>query len=280
MVATRLLVLDGHAAHGWNANSWRLAWRDILDGLSAWRLWTSLAGSDIRQRYRRSVIGPFWITLSMAVLVAAQGLLYGVLLHVPLHDYLPFLTLGYLIWGLISSMIGDAGTCFAAAASFLKHSRLPKSLFVFRMIWRNLLMVAHNAVVYLVVALAFGVPVGPWALTLPFALAMIALNGAWVGLLVGMVSARFRDVPQIIGNFLQVAFFITPILFKPEMLGEYRFLVDFNPLTHFIAIVRAPLLGQVPPLHSWLAVVAISIAGCGGTMFAFVRLRARIAYWI
>ena len=87
-------------------------------------------------------------------------------------------------------------------------------------------------------------------------------------------------MPQIIGNFLQVAFFITPILFKPEMLGQYHFLVDFNPLTHFIAIVRAPLLGEAPRLASWLAVIAISIAGCGGTMFAFVRLRARIVYWI
>jgi lipopolysaccharide transport system permease protein len=281
VTATRLLVLDGHAAHGWSANSWRLAWRDIRDGLSEWRLWTSLAWGDVRQRYRRSIIGPFWITLSMAVLVGAQGLLYGLLLHVPLHDYLPFLTLGFLIWGLISGMITDAGLCFASAAPYLKHSRLPKSLFVFRMVWRNLLMVAHNAVVYVAVAVIFGIRPDPWAvLTLPFAVAAIAVNGAWIGLLVGMVSARFRDVPQIIGNFLQVAFFITPILFKPEMLGQYRYLVDLNPLTHFIAIARAPLLGGEAPLISWLAVAGVSIVGCAATMVAFVRLRARIVYWI
>src|SRR5437667_12263712 len=101
---------------------------------------------------------------------------------------------------------------------------------------------------------------------------MIALNGAWVGLLVGMVSARFRDVPQIIGNFLQVAFFITPILFKPEMLGQYHFLVDLNPLTHFIAILRAPLLGEAPRLANWLAVVSISLVGCDGALFGFCRL--------
>ena len=280
MTATRLLILDGHGAHGWNANSWRLAWRDIADGVAQWRLWTSLAWGDIRQRYRRSIIGPFWITLSMAVLVGAQGVLYGILLHVPLHDYLPFLTLGFLTWGLISSMITDAGLCFASAASFLKHSRLPKSLFVFRMVWRNLLIVAHNAVVYVAVAVIFGIAPGPWIVVLPLALVAIAVNGAWVGLLLGMVAARFRDVPQIIGNFLQVAFFITPILFKPEMLGQYRGLVDFNPLTHFIDIVRAPLLGQAPALGSWLAVIAVTAIGCAGAMLAFVRLRARIAYWI
>jgi ABC-type polysaccharide/polyol phosphate export permease len=280
VVATRLLILDGHGAHGWRANSWRLAWRDLRDGASLWRLWTALAWGDIRQRYRRSVIGPFWITLSMAILVGAQSLLYGVLLHVPLHDYLPFLTVGYLIWGFISSVIGDAGLCFAAAASFLRQSRLPKSLFVYRMIWRNLLMVAHNAVVYFAVALIFDIHIGHWALTLPLALAILALNGVWVGLLVGMAATRFRDVPQIITNFMQVAFFITPILFKPEMLGQYHYLVDFNPLTHFIGIARAPLLGEAPALTSWLVVIAITIAGCSGTMVAFVRLRARIAYWI
>jgi lipopolysaccharide transport system permease protein len=280
VAATRLLILDGHAAHGWNANSWRQAWRDLADGATRGRLWTSLAWGDIRQRYRRSIIGPFWITFSMAVLVGAQGVLYGILLDVPLHDYLPFLTLGIVIWGMISSMISEASLCFATAGSFLKHSRLPKSLFVFRMVWRNLLMLAHNAVVYVVVATIYGIEPGGWVLTLPLAVAVIAINGAWVGLLIGMVAARFRDVPQIIGNFLQVAFFITPILFKPEMLGKHRGLVDFNPLTHFIDIIRAPLLGHAPAPGSWPAVIAVTVIGCALTMLAFVRLRARIAYWI
>ena len=280
MAATRLLILDGHGAHGWSANSWRLAWHDIRDGMALWRLWTSLGWGDLRQRYRRSIIGPFWITLTMAVLVGAQGVLYGILLHVPLHDYLPFLCLGYLVWGLISTMISDAGLCFASAAPFLRHSRLPKSLLVFRMVWRNLLMVAHNAVVYVAVAMIFGIRPSPWVVTLPLAIAAIAVNGAWIGLLVGMVSARFRDVPQIIGNFLQVVFFVTPILFKPEMLGKYHWLVDLNPLTHFIDVARSPLLGQAPDATSWLAVIAVTVIGWAGAMLAFVRLRARIAYWI
>src|SRR5262249_49464221 len=191
----------------------------------------------VRQRYRRSLLGPFWLTLSMSIMIGALGLIYGRLFKADLDHYLPFLTLGLIVWGLISSLISEASGCFSTAAAYLKHSRLPKSLFVCRTVWRNLLMAAHNVVVYVVVAWIFDIEPSAWVLPLPFALAAIALNGAWIGLVLGMVSARFRDVPQIVANLLQVAFFLTPILFQREQLGAFQYLVDLNPFVPFIEIV-------------------------------------------
>src|SRR5262249_17858151 len=155
-----------------------------------------------------------------------------------------------------------------------------KSTFALRMVWRNLLMTAHNAVVYLIVALIFDVVPSWWALTIPAALLVLSLNGVWMGLLLGMVAARFRDVPQIVGSLMQVIFFITPILFKGEALGKHQALVELNPFAHFLAILREPMLGEPPELVSWLVVLATTLAGSALTYLAFVRLRARIVYWI
>ena len=280
MLTSRLLVLDGHASNPWSRSSWKLAWSHVRDGLTGWRLWCSLGWGDIRQRYRRSVIGPFWLTLSMAILILTLGILYATLFQTPIADYLPFLTLGYLIWGLLSNLVSDACTAFSGAAPFLKHSRLPKSVFVYRTVWRTLLMTGHNAVVYLAVALIFDVEPSWWALTVPLALLAVAVNGVWIGLLLGMLAARFRDVPQIVGNLMQMLFFVTPILFKRQSLGQHAGLIDLNPLAHFVGVVRDPLLGSAPELHSWLVVLATTIVGSGVTYLAFVRLRARIVYWI
>jgi ABC-type polysaccharide/polyol phosphate export permease len=280
VLTTRLLVLDGHASNPWSRSSWNLAWSDIRDGLLGWRLWTSLGWADIRQRYRRSVIGPFWLTLSMAILILTLGVIYGTLFHMEIADYLPFLTLGYLIWGLISSLVNEACTSFLGAAPFLKHSRLPKSLFVLRTVWRNLLMTGHNAAVYIIVALVFGVAPSWWALSVPLAVLAVAVNGAWIGLLLGMLAARFRDVAQIVSSLLTVIFFITPIIFKPETLGQHRGLIELNPFSHFVGIVRDPMLGAAPELRSWIVVLGTTVIGCALTYLAFVRLRARIVYWI
>jgi ABC-2 type transport system permease protein/lipopolysaccharide transport system permease protein len=94
-----------------------------------------------------------------------------------------------------------------------------------------------------------------------------------------MVSARFRDIPQAITSSMQIVFFVTPILWKPELLSDRR-VVDFNPLFHLIEVARAPLLGHVPPLNSWLAVLLITSVNVVVSVAMFARYRSRISYWV
>src|SRR5579862_3469636 len=74
----------------------KLAWLDIKEGLQKWPIWMMLAYQDIKLRYRRSVLGPFWLTLSMAITVYTMGYLYGHLFHIELKTYYPFLVAGML----------------------------------------------------------------------------------------------------------------------------------------------------------------------------------------
>ena len=117
------------------ASQTELALRDIVRGARAHHLWGLLGWQDIRRRYRRSVLGPFWLTISMGLLVAMLGTLYGALLKIEFAVYVPFLALGFLVWTLISGLISDGCTAFISAQSIIKQTNLPLSVHVYRRVW-------------------------------------------------------------------------------------------------------------------------------------------------
>ena len=262
------------------ASQAELALLDLVQGARARYLWGLLGWRDIRRRYRRSVLGPFWLTISMGVFVAALGTLYGALLKIDLANYVPFLALGFIVWTLISGMITEGCTAFTGAEGIIKQTHQPLSVHLYRIIWSNFIIFCHNFVIFVVVAILFSLWPG-WTglLALP-GLMFLCLNGVWAGLLLGIVSARFRDVPPLVASIMRVAFFVTPIIWMPSLLPGRAVLLDFNPFFHFLELVRAPLLGQVPGLVSWLAVVGITLGGWLVTFVMFRRYRWRIAYWV
>lgn len=257
-----------------------LALVDIVRGAHAFHLWGLLGWQDIRRRYRRSRLGPLWLTISMGILVAVLGMLYGALWDVEISDYAPFLALGFIVWGLISAMVVEGCSAFIGSANIIKQVSLPLSVHVYRIVWRNLIILFHNAAIFVVVAIMFSVWPG-WAgiLALP-GLMLLCLNGAWMGLLTGLVSARYRDVPPIVNSIMRVAVFVTPVIWMPELLPQRTALLDFNPFFHLLELVRAPLLGQVPAAASWLAVAGMTFTGWLVTFALFCRYRWRVSYWV
>ena len=262
------------------ASQTALALLDIVQGARAFHLWGMLGWQDIRRRYRRSILGPFWLTISMGVLVGALGTLYGTLLKVEITGYVPFLALGFIVWTLISSLITDGCAAFISAESIIKQVDLPLSVHVYRAVWRNLIIFAHNAVIFVVVAVLFSIWPGWTGLLAVPGLGILCLNGVWVGLFLGLISARFRDVPPIVTSITRTAFFVTPIIWMPGLLPGRAVLLDFNPFFHFLELVRAPLLGQAPGLVSWLAVLGVTLGGWLVTFALFRYYRRRIAYWV
>lgn len=258
----------------------QMALQDVLSGLSLWTLWGKLGWNDILQRYRRSFLGPLWMTASMAIMVIALGLVYSKIFKAELHDFMPFLCAGLLVWGYISSILIEAGTLFTGAESYIKQIRLPYSLYVFRFIWSKVIIFAHNFVVYIAVLLYFHVwPGGVILYAIPGFL-LVTANGALASIYLGMISARFRDIPQIITSVVQIIFFITPIMWKPELLGEHQWLMTFNPFFYLVEVMRAPLLGEFPSARIYLAMLLITALNSIFAAFFFVRFRSRISYWV
>ncbi len=256
------------------------AFEDLYRGLRSWQLWLLMGSQEIRQRYRRSRLGPFWLTLSMGVTVGALGLLYGGLFGRPLDDYLPYLAAGFIVWGLVSGVVIEGSRAFIGCEGLIRQLAAPLSIYVFRTVWGNFLVFVHNLVIFVLVSLWFGnAPTSAFLLFFPGVLVLL-LNGVWLGLLFGVISARFRDVPQILASAVQVMFFMTPILWTPDMIPGRALLLDLNPFYHLLELVRAPMLGQVPARATWLAVLLITLVGWAAALLVYARYRRRIAYWV
>ena len=253
---------------------------DLADGLKRWELWSTLGWHDIRQRYRRSVVGPFWLTLSMGMMIAGLAYLYAGIFGQDIDAYLPYLALGMIIFTFISSLVTEGSGTFVAAAVAIVKMKAPLSIYVYQMIWRNVIVLAHNAVIFVVILLFLKVNLG-WNsfLSIPGLILVIGV-GVWTGLILGSLSARFRDVPPIISSVMQIAFFMTPIFWTPSSLPHRQGFVDFNPFYYLVEVVRAPLLGQTPPLSVWLTVIAFNCLAAPVAIIFFARCRARIPYWV
>ena len=265
--------------------------RAIDDLVNGWRqraLWGHLGWQDIRQRYRRSVLGPVWISISMAVTAVALGILYAGLFGVPLERLLPHILVGFIVWGFISGCITEGAEVFVANVGLIHHLPAPLSLHVYRLVWRQSLFFVHNLVVYAVMLLAYPQPLGWTSLLVLPAVALLAVNGAWAALLFGIVSTRFRDLTPILQSIVQLAFFLTPIVWMYEDLANSADaavaararLVELNPLMHFVEIVRQPLLGQEPSWRHWVVVLGITAVGWSMSLYVLRRFRARVPYWV
>jgi ABC-2 type transport system permease protein/lipopolysaccharide transport system permease protein len=256
------------------------AWADLVEGTSKTWMWSAMAMQDIKLRYRGSLLGPFWLTLSMVIMIAAMGLIYARMFNMEITHYLPFLTVGLVIWTFISTVITDSCQTFLSAQSVITQVRMPFSIHAWRIVYRNLIVMAHNIVIVPLVMLLFEVPISWRAIVILPALVILAINGVWVSILLGMISARYRDVPPIVASIVQVLFFVTPIFWPLEAVGAWKEVLSFNPLFAAIDVVRAPLLGKAPLGYSWTVLLTVTAVGCLGTFGLFAKFRTRIAYWI
>jgi ABC-2 type transport system permease protein len=283
------------------------AWEDIRSGVKLRDLWGHLGWQDIKQRYRRSVIGPLWITLAMAVTAAGLGLVYSTLFNATIGTFLPYLTVGFIVWNFILGCVTEGTETFIRNEGLIKHLPAPLTVYALRTVWRLTLMMAHNLLVYVVVIAIFfgdvttkGYQMTPgglvqpglnWTIVLAVpAFLLIALNGVWVSLLFGIISTRYRDIPQVISALIQLVFFMTPIVWSTDILHNrikggdielWKTLVtELNPIYHYIEIIRAPLIGNTQSWHHWAIVGGITVVGWLFALVALRNYRARVPYWV
>ena len=266
--------------HGLKPQQLRRALLDIYDGWQHRALWGTLGLHDIRQRYRRSTLGPFWITLSMGIMVFALGILYGQIFGQVLDEYMPFLAAGFVIWGLISGLILGGCQAFIASEGMIRQLNAPLSIYAFREVWTGLIAFGHNIWVFVAAALWYGVTPSWESLWLIPATLVILINGFWMVIFFGLLSARFRDVPLIVGSVVQVLFFLTPVIWQPTMLPDRAIFLELNPFYHLVEIMRGPLLGHQPSWDNWLPVILITVFGWLIALLFYSAYRWRIAYWV
>jgi ABC-type polysaccharide/polyol phosphate export permease len=274
--------IEEEGAAGWPVppSQAALAWRDLADGWNKRWMWSALALQDIKLRYRGSMLGPFWLTISTLVMVVAMGVIYPHLFHIDTEQYIPYLAVGLIVWQLLSSIANEGCETFLREGSVIQQVPIPFSIHAYRCVCRNFLVLAHNLAIVPLGVLTVGTPLGWGTLAIVPGLLLIAINGLWISILLGMVSARFRDVPPIVGSFMQVLFFLTPVMWPVDAMGDWRPIVSVNPFFAMIDVIRGPLLGIPPGENSWMVLLITTAFGLIVSFTLFARFRSRIAYWI
>lgn len=257
----------------------------FIDFASGWRkreIAFIFGWQDIAQRYRRSKVGAFWLTINMAVLIAALGTIFGALFRMPMDEFLPYLAAGLIFWGFISTTITEGCMGFISSEGIILQVRMPFFTHILRIWWRNTIIVAHNLVIFPFILLVFMKPPSWTFVLLPVGFVLVSLNVLWMSYLLATVCARFRDLPLVVQNLLQVLFYATPLMWTPQTLpeGPIQAILALNPFYHLISILRDPLLGTVPSIESWVVAVVMAVFGWICTIVVFERYQWRIAYWL
>ncbi len=258
-----------------------LAIADLLSGVDNWRLSHLMGLGEIRRRYARSRIGQFWLTISTGIMVAILGLVWSTLWHVPVADLVPFVAISLIVWTMITGTLGEAATVFPSNGAIFLNQGMSFSTAIYALVYRHLLIFLHNIPIIVITLLLFSVPAGRLAPVALLGFASLVLTLVWSSYLVAIACVRFRDLTQVVQNGLLVVFFITPVLWKPDQIppGKY-YLLSLNPFAALLAVVREPLLGQLPTLYDWTAAAIFSIGGFVIALPIIGYCQRRIIYWI
>lgn len=256
-------------------------WDDISSSCLRWRQWGYLARVDIVARYRRSVIGPFWLTLTTGFMLVAIGGTYSFLWQGNVANFMPYFGVSYILWNSLAGLIGESTEIYAEAGAYIQNYHTPKFFWVLRTIARNLLMLAHMLPLYIILALCFPDIFKLSTLaSLLVALPIYIWHCCWVGALVAAGATRYHDLKRLIPLLLSMTFLVTPILWKPEVLKEHTWIYDFNPFYYLIELVRRPLLGEPSSIQLWLNNLLIAVIGTLAALKAHKVALRRVFYWL
>ena len=252
---------------------------DFVQGISMPGIWLMHGWFDIKLRYRRSLLGPFWLTISIASMVFMLGFLYSQIYNLTVSEYLPFLGIGLIIWFYIAALVNESCFTFINSAEQIKQLALPISVYALRLVWRNIIIFLHNFIVIVLLLVYFG-SVSWNILLVPFIFVGISLFFCVFAVLLGLISARYRDVPQIVATVTQILIFATPIFWKKEFLTDHEWVTLINPAYHLLELMRAPLLGQAFPFQSLYISLGLFAVMFVVTIVLMAKNKTRLIYWV
>ena len=253
--------------------------KDFVSGLKHYYVWKALARADISQRYKRTVLGPLWAVVTTGIIILFVGPVYSRLFGQKLEEYFPYIAISYILWNFLSTLIQEISNSLISSSEYIKHVPWPFPVYFYRCILRNLITLCHNLIIIIPVVLYYSL-ISVKSIGLFFiGLALILFLSIGYAMISGALCLRYRDIPQLITNLLNVLFFITPVFWSVSMLGEQTWMASINPMFHILEIIRQPLLGKSA---SWLSYITVLIMGF---ILFFVGLaiysvnRKKISFW-
>lgn len=273
-ICTKLLPIENNLI-----SKCKVTLSDVFGGLLLSNIWLRQGWGETKRRYRRTWLGPFWVTCTLLVFSVVLSVIWAKLWNQPFKEYLPFLLSGMIPWTFISGTINESCGTLISAESSIKSRQFPYSILFYGLIYRNLIVLAHNILVFALIIPFTVVKININLLLVIPGLVLVSLNLLWITIAVSIICLRYRDVQQLVNTFIQIIMFITPIFWPAEQLKSAKWIVDYNVLYHLIDIVRSPLLGNSPTYLSYLSSLILLVVGSAVTFLLYSQKRTKISYW-
>ncbi|QTO55348.1 ABC transporter permease [Duffyella gerundensis] len=253
---------------------------DLAETLKKSRIIFFFAKSDTQARYKRSILGPFWLTLGTLIGVLGLGIVWSQILNIKSEDFIPNLTIGLVCWQLISNCIAESPSVFMRYASIIKNSPQPFSFYPALLVSRHIINFAHNFLVIIIVMIYYSIEVNVNTILVIPALLIVFINLFFISIILGFVGARYRDLEPTITAFLPLLFFITPILYKPTQIKVASWVIDYNPFAYYVTIVRDLLLGKIPEDNFILGFGVVTVITMTLGFILLNYKRKNITFWL
>ena len=263
-------------------NTSTMALSDLKEGLKHYESWLRFAIHDIRLRFRRSTFGPFWLTISTGAMIASIGFIFSRVFNQDISTFIPRMAINLIFWNFLKLVVEDSSKAFIDQRSYIYNIPTPLSVHLYRMYTRSFFIWLHDIIIYLFIFFIYIKNFSIENLLFFPGLLLFVANLFWAGLVIAVVSTRFRDIPQILNNLLQIFFLITPIIWNIEVMEakDRIAFINWNPFYHVLEVVCSPLLGSMPSSTSWFVSISIASVGTIVAIKLFRRAYVRIPYWI
>ena len=253
---------------------------DIKEALAITPVWMEMARQDLVSKYRRSKLGPWWITIGTGVGLIGTAFVWSTLFNMPLKKAFPHITIGFVFWGFISATLIEGSGVFVTAHT-IKTIKIPILTFVFCLVLKNIYMLMHTAILIFLVMVAFQVDLSVTMLLFIPGLVLLILTAILVTMVLGLIGARFRDLSYTVASFMSFIMLLTPVMWDPKILtGNRLWLVYLNPIAYYLEVLRAPLLGRVPNVEYYYGIFGIIFVLFLLANYLYTRLSKRIVFWL
>lgn len=253
---------------------------DLISPILEPNIWMTIGYLDVLQSYRRSFLGPIWITLSIAIQAFAMTFIFGALFGVPTKEYSQFIVTGLIAWSWLLSMLTESGNVFIVNAKYIKETAISKPILIWSSAFRLMIISAHNLILFAFLVVTGSIAFSYIHLFIPAIFLLYFLLSIPLTLIMGILFARYRDIPRLISSTIVILMFITPIFWKAEMLGGIRGkIVQLNPFMYLIEGIRKPMMG-IYNESEFLVFMAIFIVVWTVGIFVYKKYSNSVVFWV
>lgn len=246
--------------------------------------WSHLAFSDVRAKYRRSLLGILWAMLFPLFLTLLLSLVMGHIFRAKINEYAPYVYTGVVIWDFITGSTLAGCNAFINSETYIKQCNHPLVIYPLRVTLSALINFSLSMFgVFIWIILWNYKNIGISWLFIPFSTVLLFYICWPISIISGFINAKFRDFNQIAILGLQAVWYVSPVFINQEIFrrSSLSFLVDYNPIYHLLNLFREPLLhGNYAPSINYVYTISTGAVLWIFAIFLIIKKEKKIIFYL